>query len=69
MTWAPRWLGERYVKLYLEFEEEPFDFRAARTLLEVADEVLRNVLSQLHKLGYVSVFARQGRKKLSRLWK
>jgi predicted nucleotidyltransferase len=68
MSWLPKWLGERYSKLYAEFKEEPFEFRTAGDVLEVADEVLLNVLSQLRKHGYLCVFRREGRRKFYRLF-
>lgn len=68
MAWLPAWLGKRYAKLYLHFGEEPFDFTSARSLLNVADELLLNVLSQLRRHGYLCVFSRQGRKRSYRLF-
>lgn len=68
MSWLPKWLGERYSKLYTEFEEKPFEFRSAEAVLKVSDKVLLNVLSQLRKHGYLCVFRRKGRRKLYRLF-
>lgn len=68
MFWLPNWLGERYSKLYAEFEEKPFEFRSAKVVLKVSDKVLLNVLSQLRKHGYLCVFGKEGRRKLYRLF-
>jgi len=68
VVWLPAWLGKRYAKLYLHFGEEPFDFTSAQSLLDVPDELLLNVLSQLRRHGYLCVFSRHGRKKSYRLF-
>lgn len=68
MSWLPRWLGERYGKLYARFREELFDFVQAKAVLGETDETMLNLLSQLRKRDYLCAFGREKRRRIYRLF-
>jgi len=47
--WIPRWLGEVYTKLYLEFGLETFTFNDAMKILGKSEEWVNVAFSKLHK--------------------
>ena len=65
MRWVPRWLGECYVKLFLEYGEKPFSSEACQRNLHKGMNSVRVALSKLAKEGYL-VKERVGRRVLYR---
>ena len=68
MSWLPRWLGERYGKLYAQFGEGLFDFAQAKGTLGTSDKILLNVLSQLKRRDHLCVFGRDDKHRVYRLF-
>lgn len=68
MSWLPRWLGERYGKLYAKFGEELLGFAQAKAVLGETDKTLLNILSQLRKRDYLCVFGREDKHRIYRLF-
>ncbi|MEM4158090.1 MAG: nucleotidyltransferase domain-containing protein [Candidatus Methanomethylicaceae archaeon] len=56
--WLPRWLGEVYSKLYLEFGLEPFKFDDAKDLLRSDKSWLNVAFSKLHSTRALYIHAR-----------
>lgn len=54
--WIPRWLGESYSKLYLNFKEEIFTAEKAKLVLGISNAMLNIVLSRLHLKRIVLIF-------------
>ncbi|MCS7364688.1 MAG: nucleotidyltransferase domain-containing protein [archaeon GB-1867-035] len=64
--WIPRWLGEAYAKLYVEFGCSPFKFRDAMSVLSLNENRVKVILSKLHTKGILTLFDR-GRPRIYRL--
>ena len=65
-VWLPRWLGEIYSKLYLEFEGCLFNFEQARSILGLDAGRLNVAFSRLHSQRVLTIF-RRTRPRLYRL--
>lgn len=61
--WLPRWLGEAFSTIYLRHGEELLSFRDALNALQMNEQRVLLVLSQLRRRGYIHVFEREGRSK------
>ena len=64
--WLPRWVGEAYASLYDAFGLGLFSFNDALEVLPMNANMVKAVLSRLHKESIVMVF-KEGRPKLYRL--
>jgi predicted nucleotidyltransferase len=47
--WIPKWLGEVYSKLYVNFGMEPFTFENAKKIINKNDKWINVAFSKLHK--------------------
>ena len=64
--WIPKWLGECYSKLYMQFGQELFTFSEARKYLPLDENKLSVAFSKLHSKRVLLIF-NHGRPKLYRL--
>lgn len=64
--WIPRWLGECYSKLYVEFGLELFTFKDALKVLGLSRNRLSVAFSKLHSKRFLLIFKRS-RPRLYRL--
>ena len=64
--WLPRWLGEAYSRLYVEFGREVFRLEEVRETLGVDGSRARLIAHHLHKRGALLIFERS-RPRLYRL--
>ena len=56
--WIPKWLGEIYAKLYVQFNLELFTFQQARKALSIDERRLLVAFSKLHAKRVLTVFKR-----------
>jgi len=66
MSWAPRWIGASYSRLYVYFGLKPFTMKEASRVLRRKDSFCRVLLSQMVKRGLIHV-ERNGRRRSYRL--
>ncbi|MEM3382231.1 MAG: nucleotidyltransferase domain-containing protein [Candidatus Bathyarchaeia archaeon] len=64
--WLPRWVGEAYAILYESFRLQTFRFKDALGVLSTNPEMVKAILSKLHKESLLAIFER-GRPRLYRL--
>jgi len=57
--WIPRWLGEAYAKLYVEFGLGLFRFSDVARVLELSESMTKAIVSGLHRHGLLTVFERK----------
>ncbi len=57
--WVPKWLGEAYAKLYVEFGVNIFTFSDVAKVLTLSENMVKAVLSGLHRHGLLIVFERK----------
>jgi len=57
-VWIPRWLGETYARLYLEFGLETFTFSEAVKVLGKSEEWINVAFSRLHRHRLLYLFER-----------
>lgn len=60
----PRWIGEKYSKLWAEFKENTFYFEEAE---EILGKITLNYLSELKKHQALFIFGRKSKKRIYRL--
>ncbi|MEM1549711.1 MAG: nucleotidyltransferase domain-containing protein [Candidatus Methanomethylicia archaeon] len=58
MNYLPRWLGENYFKLFKAYPYRPFTIDEAYSSLNLDGKLVRVVLSELCKLGWILRFGR-----------
>ena len=64
--WIPRWLGGAYSKLYVAYQDDVFTFNDACEVLSLNQEMMKVVLSGLHRKGVLAIFSK-GRPRMYRL--
>lgn len=66
LQWLPAWLGEAFSTLYAHVGEELYTFSDVKEMLQVNEKKALLLVSLLRRRGFISVFGREGRRKLYR---
>jgi hypothetical protein len=62
MGWIPDWAAKSYAKLYVEFQDQSFDFSSGLDVLGITDQEFSRVIQELQTEGFLY----RGRKAIDR---
>ncbi|TFF88025.1 MAG: nucleotidyltransferase domain-containing protein [Promethearchaeota archaeon] len=63
-SWMPKWIGEKYSVLWINFKEDIFTYNEAKEFL---GDYTSNYLSEMKNCGVLWVFQKKGKKRIYRL--